>query len=411
MPLFVAARFCSLLLRVGARIAVASLALALAAGAACGGEAPRETAPLATATQVAPTPQPTATATPPPRPRPEANPFPPELQAEAERLLQRIAEVRNSPPKRGVDMFVLTREQARAHYSRPSGSPPAQETPARLDLKQEVYELLGLVPSRAQTGRDLEQQQVDNLIALITGFYEPEWNALYLLETLNGGLYGGLARSTIVHELTHALQYQYADLDAEEKRRAGNWDATTALLDVIEGDAVNTEIQVLGYSTRSTYRQPVCFVIPPPQRQGTPFVVERELDTWYEDGLCFVQVASKQLSNGVAGIFERLPETTEQILHPEKYLADEGPAPVHPAPLTSALGSGWQEVGRNTFGEFGLQNVLLTGLVSERAAVQAAAAGWGGDAFVLYANGAARLFHGETIWDSPEDAQEFFAVL
>jgi len=325
--------------------------------------------------------------------------------------LQRIGEVRNSSPKQSVDMFVLTREQARAYYSRPAGAQPSEGAAAGTDLKQEVYELLGMVPPRTQTGRDLKQQQVDNLIALITGFYEPDLNALYLLETLNGGLYGGLARSTIVHELTHALQYQYADIAAAERQRARSWDATTALLDVIEGDAVNTENLVLGYSTRSTYRQPVCFSIPAPQRQGTPFVVERELDTWYEDGLCFVQAASRQLPDGVAGIFERLPETTEQVLHPEKYLANEGAKPARPAPIAGALGPGWRELGGNTFGEFGLQNLLLTGLVSDRAGVQAAAAGWGGDAFVLYGNGASRLFHAETAWDSDDDAREFFAAL
>jgi hypothetical protein len=314
---------------------------------------------------------------------------------------------------RQVDMFLLTRPQIRAVYEQPTpgptGTPPPPNVPI-LDLKQEVYVLLGLIPPPERTGgRELDELQLDNLIPLITGFYNHEFNAFYLVDGINGGLNGGLARSTIVHELTHALQYQYQDIDGIGRERASDWDGTTALLDVLEGDAVNTENLVLGFSTRSTYRQPVCFTIPPPQRTDTTFAVERELDTWYEDGLCFIQAVSDKVLRGVVGIFEDLPTTTEQILHPEKYIAGEAATVVALRPLT--LGGGWQELGRANFGEFGLQNLLLLGLLGDRPGVQAAAAGWGGDAFGLYANGDARLLYAETTWDTPEDAREFMDAL
>jgi hypothetical protein len=257
----------------------------------------------------------------------------------------------------------------------------------------------------------VQEQAVDNLISIITGFYDPEFKAFYMIDTINGGVFGPLARSTIVHEFTHALQYQQADLQKIAGERAANADATTALLSVLEGDAVNTEIQILGYSTRSTYRQPVCFTIPAPMRPGTPYVVERELDVWYEDGLCFVQSVAASGPSGIGGIFDHVPETMEQVLHPEKYLAGEAAKSVSPQPLEGALGQGWSVAGANVFGEFGLQNILLTGLPNDRVTVQQAAAGWGGDAWRLYASGDSRLFHLETQWDTPEDAQEFSAGL
>ena len=131
--------------------------------------------------------------------------------------------------------------------------------------------LLGLIPPPEQAGgRDLDAQQLDNLIPLITGFYSHEFNAFYLVDTIPGGISGGSARSTIVHELTHALQYQYVSVDAIAQQRVNDWDGTTALLDVLEGDAVNTEIQVLGFSVRSTYRKPVCFTIPAPPDAPAP---------------------------------------------------------------------------------------------------------------------------------------------
>ena len=371
-----------------------------------------EAPPTATAT---PTPAPTAT----PLPRPEANSFPPDLQAEGLSLLAQIGALRGIADPRPVDMFLLTREQARDFYASDEEEPttPAGPTPTPgprpLDPRQELYELLGLVPEVVE-GTDtptVEDEELDNLISIITGFYTPAYNAFYMIETINGGIYGQLARGTIVHELTHALQYQTADLNRIAGERNGNLDATTALLSVMEGDAVNSEIELLGFSVRSTLRQPTCFEIPPSRGLGTPYAIERELDVWYEDGLCFVQAIAAQDPDGIVALFDDPPTTMEQILHPEKYLAGEGAAPVTPEPLLQALGGSWRFLTSSTFGEFGLQNVLLNGLPQDRVRVQEAAAGWGGDAWNLYVDGDARLLHLETVWDTAADGPQFLDAL
>jgi hypothetical protein len=253
----------------------------------------------------------------------------------------------------------------------------------------------------------VEDEELDNLISIITGFYAPAYNAFYMIETINGGIDGLLARGTIVHELTHALQYQSVDVNRIAGERANNFDATTALLSVVEGDAVNSEIEVLGFSVRSTLRQPTCFEIPPPRNPGTPIAIERELDVWYEDGLCFVQAIAAQVPDGLQRIFEDLPSTMEQVLHPEKYLAGEAARPVEPEDLTEALPGGWTRLSSGTFGEFGLQNILLNGLPQDRERVQDGAAGWGGDAWNLHVAGDARLLHLETAWDTAAEAPQF----
>jgi len=402
--------------------ALLGLTAVLFVAAACSGSdnpEPVATAvpPTTTTVPASPTPLP-PTATP---VRPEASIFPDALRESSLRYLEQIGELRNTPVKGPVDMFTLSRDQARAYYSSSGGvtssepEPAPSATPRRIDVKQEVYELLGLVPEAkppsggGQGQPSLQESQIDNLIALITGFYSPELNALYLLETINGGINGSLARSTIVHELTHALQYQYADLDAVAVKRASDWDATTALLSVMEGEAVFTETELLGFSTRSTYRLPVCFTIPAAQRAGTPYVVERELDTWYEDGYCFIDAMAKQI--GIDAVFANLPTTTEQILHPEKYLAGEGAKPVTLPDLAGSLGAGWSRAGGGSFGEFTVQNILLRTLPSDRRAVQAAASGWGGDRWSLYVNGESRLLQAVIAWDSAEEASEFWQAL
>jgi hypothetical protein len=351
--------------------------------------------------------------------RPEANPFPAELRALGQQIYEAIAAMRGTPVKQPVEMFLLNREQARAYYQpqRPANEPSAPRPPAQrpLDAKTELYRLLGLVPpappQQDEPPPSVEQQSIDDLIPLITGFYSPELNAYYMLEEIRGGVTGPSAVATMVHELTHALQDQYFDINDLAAKRARDWDASRALQSVIEGEAVAAEEAYLGYSVRASYRVPVCFAIPAAIRPGSPFVIERELDTWYEDGLCFVNAVKSRLPGGIGEIWQRLPATTEQILHPDKYLAAEGALPIALQPLAPALGDGWRQLESSSFGEFSLQNLLLLGLDANRPLVQRAAAGWGGDTWALYVRDDQRLWHYEIAWDSPAEAAEAWPVL
>jgi hypothetical protein len=383
------------------------LCLALLA-AACGGDStPAPTAtPADTATPV-PTSTPAPTPTPEPK-RPEASAFPPNLELRAQGILQEIARLRGTPQKGNVEKFLLNRAQARAYYSEDPPANPQAGGSRPLDAKNELYKLLGLVPDRADT--NVQQQSVDNLISLITGFYSAELKAFYMLDEITGGVLGGSATATIAHEFVHALQDQYYDINAIAARIEDDWDATRAFQDVLEGDALYFEEQYLGYSLRSTYRVPVCFTIPQPAR-SVPFIIERELDTWYEDGLCFVRAVLPQLPGGIASVWEHLPSTTEQVLHPEKYIAGEGAKPVTLQPIDAALGEGWTKLAQHNFGEFTLQNLLVAGLASNRPLVQRAAAGWGGDAWSLYVQDDARLMQSTIVWDSEAEAREFWDAL
>jgi hypothetical protein len=75
------------------------------------------------------------------------------------------------------------------------------------------------------------------------------------------------------------------------------------------------------------------------------------------------------------------------------------------------MGPEWRKAAGGTFGEFMLQNNLLAGLPTQRGLVQAAAAGWGGDAWNLYVNGDGRLLQATIAWDTPEDAKEYWSAL
>ena len=78
------------------------------------------------------------------------------------------------------------------------------------------------------------------------------------------------------------------------------------------------------------------------------------------------------------------------------------------ADLGGLLGSEWKKADADVNGEFGYL-VALSEFIPKRAA-RTAAAGWGGDRYVLYENKAAGelLLVQYTTWDTENDAKEFF---
>ena len=107
--------------------------------------------------------------------------------------------------------------------------------------------------------------------------------------------------------------------------------------------------------------------------------------------------------------YSRLPDSTEQVLHPEKYEAREVPmeVPLDAGALASAMGSGWSGTPEDTLGEFQLSVWLRENGVKALPA-NAAAAGWGGDrlAYLRGPDGAYALVL-RTAWDTAADAAEF----
>ncbi len=103
-----------------------------------------------------------------------------------------------------------------------------------------------------------------------------------------------------------------------------------------------------------------------------------------------------------------LPRSTEQVLHPERYLAEEPdiPSDVFVPDLSGVLGQGWTLGVRDTLGEF-VAGVYLEQALTEQMAWQAAD-GWDGDTFVAWEHGDGdRVRIWRSIWDSAAEAAEF----
>jgi hypothetical protein len=102
------------------------------------------------------------------------------------------------------------------------------------------------------------------------------------------------------------------------------------------------------------------------------------------------------------------PQSTEQILHPEKWLAREAPARFQwPNFHRIAALREWELLDNDVLGEFQWRTIFKEqGLAAE---AEAAAAGWGGDRYAVFKrkDSDATLLLLRTSWDTDSDAREF----
>jgi hypothetical protein len=219
----------------------------------------------------------------------------------------------------------------------------------------------------------------------------------------------------LTHEYVHALQDQHFDLLKLMLSRPFDFDRSEALFALVEGDAMSVERRSQGGEAfarlspeemarrederYAPYRRGIGALFPPLLTETFIFR--------YRDGLRFVEALKRaRPAVGADQIFRRPPRSTEQVLHPSKYLSDEAPREVSLA-AEALNGAGWQLMADTPLGEIGVRGVLMAGASAEEA--RRAAAGWGGDrAFLFEREGRPPLFIWKTLWDTPTDAGEFF---
>jgi len=209
---------------------------------------------------------------------------------------------------------------------------------------------------------------------------------------------------TVAHELDHALEDQAIGFDLA--RAAAGDDAGLAYTALIEGSA--TTLMFRYAADRFSAEEALGGVL------ASAFQDTGDLPPFLAAQLVFPYTAGEAFVNRLlaagggrwdvvnAALRFRPPASTEQVMHPDKYLRVEQPRRVSLPRPAAALGPGWEVVRRGRMGEW------MTGrLVADRAA----AAGWGGDAYALLRRGDRRAVVARWVWDTPGDAREFEAAL
>ncbi len=246
----------------------------------------------------------------------------------------------------------------------------------------------------------------------VLGFYEPEDRVLTLVTGTDEA--GPLTWLTYAHEYTHAVQDEEFDLSVIRSEE-DTFDSSMAELALIEGDAALTEY--LFYETLPPEQQSALAVLlegrtaeysNSQEVAQAPRIISETLGWEYDAGLGFA--FRLYLENGfdtINAAFDDPPRSTEQIIHPEKYLAGEAPHPVELPDLATALGNNWSLHDTGVLGEL-LTNVYLDTFLTDQVA-RDAAEGWGGDRYALLKNDEAEtLLALRFSWDTPADAAEFY---
>jgi hypothetical protein len=256
---------------------------------------------------------------------------------------------------------------------------------------------------------DLHRFVLDLLTEQIAGYYDPETDEFVIVSDDNS--FGIMEQVTHAHEYVHALQDQYYNLELLDEDELES-EAAFAVQALAEGEAtfVQSQFMVGGYFEPEQLFELVeeSLNVDTAILDSAPPVIARELEFPYLSGLEFVQALYVQGGYGaVDAAWHDLPQSTEHILHPDRYLAGDAPQLVSVAPLSDTLGAGWQLVDEDTLGEFYLREYLNQQL--ERQAVDQAATGWGGDRYAVYWNAdeQSQVMVMKLVWDSPADAAEF----
>lgn len=138
------------------------------------------------------------------------------------------------------------------------------------------------------------------------------------------------------------------------------------------------------------------------------FIMESMMGV-YMKGLGFVFAVQEKGWSEVEKLYtEYPPQSTEQILHPEKWSAHEGPSQIAFSRLekVSAL-KDWEPLDSDVIGEFRWRVIFKEqGLGAE---AETATGGWDGDRYVIFKrkDSDATLMLLSTSWDSAGQAEEF----
>jgi hypothetical protein len=327
-------------------------------------------------------------------------------------VAREVARVRGLPLKQPIPNEVVDRDELRARLLKMAAE---DKTAAESAAEGFALERWGMIPP----GTRYESLLVDLLTDQIAGYYDPETKKLTI--SRSAGDDPAWAEMVLAHELDHGLQDQAFDLHHFEDLPSSEGDAATARRALVEGDGIALMIEVMVGRSRAKvdWANPeIATAIEKAMSapgvgndsiDRAPVAIREAMLFPYRAGFGFIAaLRRRQPWSAVDAAFARPPKSTEQILHPERYFADDPPIPIE-ARAPAAL-PGYAIAHSTVWGELGFSLWLRSHGVDEHMADEAAA-GWGGDrAIVLARPGDPRpgraVGIARTEWDSEADAIE-----
>jgi hypothetical protein len=282
-----------------------------------------------------------------------------------------------------------------------------------------TLKMFGFVPQDF----NLERETVDLVSEQAAAFYDYNKKRLFILDSTKEDTE---QRVALVHELAHALADQHHHLGKYLHQGSPDDDASTARQAVMEGQATwltwayvskrsggKAEIapQMIEELTKTLGADGADF----PVFTKSPLYMRESLVFPYNAGLRFQDAVFRKLGReGFDTVFTRPPASTQQIMHPDAYLADKKPSEPDPPSIELFVGKkrakDFHVLGDGSLGEFD-HSVLLRQYVGEKEGAQAASH-WHGASYRLYEDKREKypVVTYVSEWDSPAAAREFFKL-
>ena len=278
----------------------------------------------------------------------------------------------------------------------------AEMPPPEMAALESAYKLFGFIPDSVS----LRTAILKLLGEQIAGYYDPDSTMLFVVADVDSFL----LRTTLSHELVHALQHQYLPLDSLIRQKRQN-DRAHAAQSILEGQA--TLAQTLAMMPELKPQDLPSFwdqrtVVNELQGQmkeyaGAPLWLRETLVFPYLAGADFVRWY--QAKHPAQHPFGRaMPVSTEQILHVDRYAM--GDLPVTLTFNTPARDTVRYEDGLGELEIRLLFQQLLQDMTGDRATPLAQ--GWGGDRYQVLGADTQRLaLVWYSVWDDTAAADRF----
>ena len=327
----------------------------------------------------------------------------------ADRAITAASRIRGLRHKKRVPCVVQGKAEVKKYILHAIGE---QLPPEKLRYEEQLYKALGLLPEDF----DYKKGIVNLYLSQIGGYYDPKKSRYVMAKWIPEAMQETVA----VHELTHALQDHYYNLQQFVDDPHAHTDEMLARAALIEGDATAVMLdhprQLMGLSSiasldnvDSLVMQQVMSVMMSQDLRSVPDSLKLTALFPYASGLRFAHsLLRKGGYRELDKAFGSMPKTTEVILHPEKFGAQRSDYRILKGEaLLKSMGFDDAPIDhQDIMGEF-LISLMLAGDGSHKQQAAQAAAGWGGDlAIITHDNNFQYVIH-KIRWDTHPDTEQF----
>jgi hypothetical protein len=307
-----------------------------------------------------------------------------------EELMGAVEKIRGLPFLHAVELTLLSDEEFRQRLLHDLET---EVDPDEILLAERAWKALGLIGPQV----DLYEALLSAYGGSVLGFYDPETGEL----VMRGVEMTPFVQGTLVHELTHALDDQHFNLDRPEfDEDDADTEASFGFTVLVEGSASWAEARWqagLSASERAELAAEEAEFGADIDISALPMALLIDLWLPYQFGPLLVEdiVAAGGLEL-LDAAFIKPPVSGEQVLHPSAFLGGDVPILVPPPPAGGAE-AGVQVLDSGVLGA----STILEMLYQRDPEYLAVADDWGGDSYVLWADGDRSCLRADIVADGP----------